>query len=160
MKDKDNVWCSPEDCQVVYVTHDNGLGNKIDGLYYNLGTSNNGSITKYLSYSLNTLIDYNTSSDRFEIKDLLIGDSDNDTDNSSSSGSVIAYSQSNTDEMNQYPFLFSNSENSDPDWFEDNIILYDDIPYSKLQIIKVTQKRNHTSPSTFYNALEVRFEKL
>ena len=60
LKDKDNVWCSREECQVVYITHDNGLGNEIDHdeLYHNLGTSDNTSITKRLSYSLNTLIDY------------------------------------------------------------------------------------------------------
>ena len=145
LKDKDNVWCSPEECQVVYITHDNGLGNEIDGLYYNLGTSDNASITKYLSYSLNTLIDYDTSSDRFEIKNLL-----NDTDSNISSN-IIAYSQSNANEMNQYPFLFS--ENTD--WYEENVIFYDDIPNSKLQIIKITQKRNSSYAAYYYNNLQL-----
>ena len=41
--------------------YNNGLGDEIDGLYHNLGTSDNASVAKYLSCSINTLIYYNTT---------------------------------------------------------------------------------------------------
>ena len=143
LKDKENYWCDVEECQVVYITHDNGIGNQIDGLYYNLGQviNNNGNtITKYLSYSLTKLIDYNLNSDRFEIIDL------------QNNSNIIAYSESNSDRMYQYPFQF-NEENN---WYEDGIIYYNDIPKEKIQMIKITQLRNSTYGGTqSTNALQI-----
>ena len=67
LKTSDSSWCSIQECMEVIITHQNGLYNPLDGIYYNLGKKDN--LNVYISYNLNYVIQYNNNNKNYKIID-------------------------------------------------------------------------------------------
>eukprot|EP01084_Bolivina_argentea_P071872 130574_1 len=108
----DQSWCDVAECSTVIVSHANGLGNALDGIYY---LSN----AQYLSNALTHAISYDTTNTRYQIVD-------------TKTNNVIAYSDATND---IYPFLLETAQ-----WHEEGVVHLDDIPNTKVQAVVVTQR--------------------
>ena len=117
------------ECMQVFITHNNRLYNKIDGIYYNLGKWYRNSWDESDDY----VIEYDFNHSHYTIIDL------------KQNVEVVANSSINNE---KYPFLLDST-----DWYETEITHIDVIPNTKVKAIKIRQKGNNWNPS--YNALTI-----
>ena len=96
----DQSWCDIEECQTVVVTHDNGLGNPMDGIYHLFGKKDDKAI--YVSSSLNYAISYDSDANQYQIIDLKTSD--------------VKVHSDDIPANDEYPFLLS--QNS---WYEEGM---------------------------------------